>query len=339
VSTASTTSTVSGRRRLALALAQALALALALCQGCSLRRLQAVSNRVRHCCAGRFDLRAGRAFPCPTCRTLAPAPHRSHPSLIPPSLTPFAPPPACPRPASGGDRPFLISGADDRLIKVWDYQTKACVHTLEGHSHNISSVCFHPELPVIITGGRRRRRGPPAGGGGGRGALHAAGQQLRASPAPGCGRQPASLVPGCKPPGSVAKPHLRPLAPARQARRTALSSCGTTRRTAWRTPSTTAWSACGRWATRRAPTASASATTRVSPPARPPACPPACPPGKPRLLTTHNPQPRTPIHHRRGDGEDRTRRASCQHGQQRQDHLGAPQRGADRQRQVAGRGV
>ena len=36
--------------------------------------------------------------------------------------------------------------------QVWDYQTKACVQTLEGHSHNISSCCFHPELPIILTG-------------------------------------------------------------------------------------------------------------------------------------------------------------------------------------------
>lgn len=28
---------------------------------------------------------------------------------------------------SGGDRPYLLSGADDKLAKVWDYQTKACV--------------------------------------------------------------------------------------------------------------------------------------------------------------------------------------------------------------------
>lgn len=27
----------------------------------------------------------------------------------------------------GGDRPYLLSGADDKLSKVWDYQTKACV--------------------------------------------------------------------------------------------------------------------------------------------------------------------------------------------------------------------
>lgn len=51
-----------------------------------------------------------------------------------------------------GDRPFLISGADDRLAKVWDYQTKACVQTLEGHAHNVSAVMFHPELPIILTG-------------------------------------------------------------------------------------------------------------------------------------------------------------------------------------------
>ena len=46
--------------------------------------------------------------------------------------------------AAGGDRPYLISGADDKLVKIWDYQTKACVQTLDGHAHNIaavSSVC------------------------------------------------------------------------------------------------------------------------------------------------------------------------------------------------------
>ena len=45
-----------------------------------------------------------------------------------------------------------MSGADDKTAKVWDYQTKACVQTLEGHSHNVSCAAFHPELPVILTG-------------------------------------------------------------------------------------------------------------------------------------------------------------------------------------------
>ncbi|XP_045125692.1 coatomer subunit beta'-like isoform X7 [Portunus trituberculatus] len=52
----------------------------------------------------------------------------------------------------GGDKPYLISGADDSLVKIWDYQNKTCVQTLEGHSQNVSSVSFHPELPIILTG-------------------------------------------------------------------------------------------------------------------------------------------------------------------------------------------
>uniref|UniRef100_A0A3Q3W2D8 Coatomer subunit beta' n=1 Tax=Mola mola TaxID=94237 RepID=A0A3Q3W2D8_MOLML len=53
---------------------------------------------------------------------------------------------------SGGDKPYLISGADDHLVKIWDYQNKTCVQTLEGHVHNVTCVAFHPELPVILTG-------------------------------------------------------------------------------------------------------------------------------------------------------------------------------------------
>ncbi|XP_045784385.1 coatomer subunit beta' isoform X2 [Maniola jurtina] len=52
----------------------------------------------------------------------------------------------------GGDKPYLISGADDRLVKIWDYQNKTCVQTLEGHTQNVSAVCFHPELPILLTG-------------------------------------------------------------------------------------------------------------------------------------------------------------------------------------------
>ncbi|KAL1116678.1 hypothetical protein AAG570_005150 [Ranatra chinensis] len=52
----------------------------------------------------------------------------------------------------GGDKPYLISGADDRMVKIWDYQNKTCVQTLEGHAQNITAVCFHTELPIVITG-------------------------------------------------------------------------------------------------------------------------------------------------------------------------------------------
>jgi len=51
----------------------------------------------------------------------------------------------------GGDKPYLLSGADDRTVKIWDYQTKACLQTLDGHMHNVSAVVFHPRLPLIIS--------------------------------------------------------------------------------------------------------------------------------------------------------------------------------------------
>lgn len=70
----------------------------------------------------------------------------------------------------GGDKPYLISGADDKTVrwllycerlaislcslqvKIWDYQNKTCVITFDGHVRNVSAVCFHPELPIIISG-------------------------------------------------------------------------------------------------------------------------------------------------------------------------------------------
>lgn len=39
----------------------------------------------------------------------------------------------------GGDKPYLISGADDHAVKIWDYQNKTCVQTLEGHAANVSA--------------------------------------------------------------------------------------------------------------------------------------------------------------------------------------------------------
>ena len=35
---------------------------------------------------------------------------------------------------------------------MWDYQSVACVATLDGHGSPLTSVKFHPELPIILTG-------------------------------------------------------------------------------------------------------------------------------------------------------------------------------------------
>ena len=59
----------------------------------------------------------------------------------------------------GGDKPYIVSAADDRLVKVWDYQNKTCVQTLEGHAQNVSCVIFHPELPIILSGSEDGKKG------------------------------------------------------------------------------------------------------------------------------------------------------------------------------------
>jgi coatomer subunit beta' len=50
-----------------------------------------------------------------------------------------------------GEKPYLLSGGDDKLIKVWDYMLRSCIHTLDAHQNNISSVLFHPDLPLIFS--------------------------------------------------------------------------------------------------------------------------------------------------------------------------------------------
>lgn len=37
-------------------------------------------------------------------------------------------------------------------MQVWDYEAKTCIQTLEGHTHNVTSIRVHPEYPIIISG-------------------------------------------------------------------------------------------------------------------------------------------------------------------------------------------
>ena len=52
-----------------------------------------------------------------------------------------------------GDRPHFATGSDDKTIKVWDYQTKQCLSTIETHAAAVTSVLFHPELPIMFSTG------------------------------------------------------------------------------------------------------------------------------------------------------------------------------------------
>lgn len=50
-------------------------------------------------------------------------------------------------------QPLIVSGADDRLIKLWRYQdTRGYeLDTLRGHYNNVSCVTFHPTLDLVIS--------------------------------------------------------------------------------------------------------------------------------------------------------------------------------------------
>jgi coatomer subunit beta' len=52
-----------------------------------------------------------------------------------------------------GDKPHLVTGSDDHAIKVWDYQTRQCLQTLEAYKMAITSVFYHPDLPLLISTG------------------------------------------------------------------------------------------------------------------------------------------------------------------------------------------
>ena len=51
------------------------------------------------------------------------------------------------------DLPLIVSGSDDRTIKIWrTNETKAWeVDTLRGHTNNVSCVYFHPRYDLIIS--------------------------------------------------------------------------------------------------------------------------------------------------------------------------------------------
>lgn len=76
-------------------------------------------------------------------------------------------PPPAPRPAARGvnwaafhpSLPLIVSGADDRQVKLWRYnETKAWeVDTLRGHTNNVSCVMFHARQVGAASGGGGRQ--------------------------------------------------------------------------------------------------------------------------------------------------------------------------------------
>ena len=51
------------------------------------------------------------------------------------------------------DDRFIVSGSDDKTLKIWDIQTWTCVGTLEGHQSNVHSVAVSPDGTLIASTG------------------------------------------------------------------------------------------------------------------------------------------------------------------------------------------
>lgn len=48
---------------------------------------------------------------------------------------------------------WIVAGADDLLIRVYNYNTMEKVKTLEGHTDYIRCITVHPTMPFIFSAG------------------------------------------------------------------------------------------------------------------------------------------------------------------------------------------
>lgn len=50
-----------------------------------------------------------------------------------------------------GDRQYLITGSRDCTAKIWDMQTRECIHTLDGTISSVIHVIALPGRPYLVT--------------------------------------------------------------------------------------------------------------------------------------------------------------------------------------------
>lgn len=47
--------------------------------------------------------------------------------------------------------PWIISASDDQTIRIWNWQSRACIAILTGHNHYVMCAQFHPKTDLIVS--------------------------------------------------------------------------------------------------------------------------------------------------------------------------------------------
>ena len=54
--------------------------------------------------------------------------------------------------AISNDQKILVSGSNDKTIRVWDFEEKRCIRVLKGHEGRVMSVAITPDNNYILSG-------------------------------------------------------------------------------------------------------------------------------------------------------------------------------------------
>ena len=52
------------------------------------------------------------------------------------------------------DGAFAVEGSENHTARVWDLESKNCLHTLRGHTSWLNSVCVTPDGLHVVTGSK-----------------------------------------------------------------------------------------------------------------------------------------------------------------------------------------
>ena len=51
------------------------------------------------------------------------------------------------------DNKYIITGSDDKLVRIWNLKDGKCIRELEYHKHYVLSICVTNDGKYIISGG------------------------------------------------------------------------------------------------------------------------------------------------------------------------------------------